>query len=79
MNLSIKNNAALRSKRAVTLPGSGGSWGGANKGIRDTASAATKKRLREQYLAELQHDRRRQLMGTIIGLLVAIFLLYLLL
>jgi hypothetical protein len=73
-NHSLQQNAKLRRKhtyeREIDYR-----WGN-RAGIDDTASSATRKRLREQYQAEFRADRRIRRIGTALGLAAALFLLY---
>jgi hypothetical protein len=74
-NQSLKRNAELRRQRSFLREPDYSRWG-TTDGIEDTASSATRKRLREQYQSEVRSDRRIRRVGTVLGLAAAVFLLY---
>ncbi len=76
MNAAIKQNAALRGKRGFLGDRTPIIKRKPKGGIYQSATDAARKMLREKYQAEVRTDYYRELIATLIGVIVGLFLLY---
>ena len=76
MNAAIKRNAALRGKRSFLGDHTPAQKRKPSDGIRQTASDATCRTLKEKYRAEARADYHREVLATLIGVVVSLILLY---